>query len=217
MSVAAFAQQAAATLTEQQTDSLNRAVAVVIAGSLDPVIANLQANGLPVDRADVGRYVAEIMGGKDFGLTVTDANAYVETLIRQNTSLSPESQQAFVEKAAAQPGAITTPSGLVFNVVVEGEGVHPTLDDQVFVKYIGRFYDGTVFDDTGDETVTFDLHSEIPGFVEGLQLMKPGGTYRLVIPASLAYGAEGIPGIIPGNAALDFTVTLEAIKAGSTN
>ncbi len=50
-----------------------------------------------------------------------------------------------------------------------------------------------------------------PGFSEGLKLMKPGGRYRIVMPASLGYGPDGIPGAIPGNAALDFTVELISI------
>ena len=199
-------------LTPEQTDSLNKSVAVVISASLDPIIQNLQSTGIPLDKAEVGRYIADILSGKNFGITPTEANAYVESTIRRNTSLPIESQNEFVRKAAAEPGAITTPSGLVFQVLVEGEGAHPTIDDQVYVRYVGRFSDGSVFDDTENETVTFDLQNEIPGFVEGLKMMKPGGTYRLVVPSGLAYGEEGIPGIIPGNAALDFTVTLDSVK-----
>ena len=49
------------------------------------------------------------------------------------------------------------------------------------------------------------------GFTEGLENMQAGGTYRLVIPSSMAYGPQGVPGTIPGNSALDFTVTVLAI------
>lgn len=194
-----------------RTDSLNRAVAVVMAGSLNPIITNLSNTGLPVDRAEIGRYIAQLLAGADFGMTSAEANQYVESVLSESTRLSVESQQAFLAEAAAQPGAIVTPSGLVFQVITEGEGVFPAMNDIVDVRYVGRYSDGSIFDDTESEVVTFDVGSEIPGFNEGLMMMKPGGTYRIVIPADLAYGAEGIPGILPGNAALDFTVTVEAV------
>ena len=205
----------AASSTEH-TDSVNRAVAVVMAGSLTPIINNLQSAGLPVTPERVGYFLAQTLAGKDSGMTVADANAYVDSLLRGGApqvpdTVSTQSQAEFLADMAKLPGAIVTPSGLVFQVMVEGEGVSPTFTDRVNVKYVGRFSDGTVFDDTGDEVVTFDLGSEIPGFVEGLRMMKPGGTYRLAVPAELAYGKEGIPGIIPGNAALEFIVTLESV------
>ena len=215
LAVSAFTATAASNadgVTAERADSVNRAVATVMAHSLEPVLQNLVNANLPVSPAEVGRYIAEALAGKDMGMTPEAANAYVESVLHESSSLSVESQEAFIAEAAAKPGAIVTPSGVVFQVITEGEGVHPTLNDQVMVKYVGRFSDGTVFDDTEGETVTFDLASEIPGFVEGMQLTKPGGTYRIVVPSSLAYGAEGIPGIIPGNAALDFTVTLEGVK-----
>ena len=64
-----------------------------------------------------------------------------------------------------------------------------------------------MFDRT-DEPVTFDVDRLVPGFSEGLKMMRPGGKYRIVIPASLGYGERGIPGDIPPNAALDFTIEL---------
>lgn len=195
----------------ERADSLNRAVAVVMAGSLNPIITNLANTDLPIDRAEIGRYIAQLLAGADFGMTSAQANQYVENVLSESTRLSVESQQAFLAEAAAQPGAIVTPSGLVFQVITEGEGVFPAMNDTVDVRYVGRYSDGSVFDDTGSEYVTFDVGNEIPGFNEGLMMMKPGGTYRIVIPADLAYGAEGIPGILPGNAALDFTVTIEAV------
>lgn len=212
MSTTANAQKSISSELTQRNDSVNKAVATVISASLEPIITNLSNSKLPVDKAQVGKYIAAILGGENFGMTPAEANAFVESIIQAESALSIESQQDFLKKAASEPGSVTTPSGLVFQVILEGEGVNPSIDDQVYVKYVGRFSDGTVFDDTGDELVTFDLENEIPGFVEGLKMMKPGGKYRIVVPAELAYGEKGIPGIIPGNAALDFTVTLDSIK-----
>lgn len=201
-------------------DSVNRSVAVVMAANLDEVITNLKNAKLPVDRAEIGRYVAEILSGKDLGISRLDANMYVDNMIRANSSYLPdsvsvESQKEFLAQAAAIPGAITTPSGLVFIVLTEGEGIYPHENDKVNVRYVARLSDGTVFDDTENENVTFDVEMVIPGFSEGLRMMKPGGTYRVIIPSDLGYGPAGIPGIIPANAALDFTVTLDSVTPRS--
>ena len=88
----------------------------------------------------------------------------------------------------------------------------PRRDDSVSVFYVGRLSDGTVFDAT-DDPVVFPLPDLTPGLAEGITMMRPGGKYRVTIPASQAYGEEGIPGIIPGRAALQFIVELiEVVK-----
>lgn len=200
-------------------DSVNRAVATVISNSVMPVLDNLQSNGLPIDRVEVGRYITLALVGNGLGMTNDEAEACIDAALRTNSvqfpdTFSVESQKAFLESAASVPGAITTPTGLVFLVITEGEGVSPTKADKAQIRYIARLSNGIVLDDTKDDIVTSDMSQEIAGMVEGLEMMKPGGTYRLVIPPELGYGDEGIPGIIPSNAALDFTVTLEGVIPG---
>lgn len=107
----------------------------------------------------------------------------------------------------------TTPSGLKYAILEEGEGASPTASDNVTVFYTGMLPDGTVFDSTdkhGGEPISFPLNQVIPGWTEGLQLMKRGGKAVFYIPAELAYGAQGIPGVIPPNSPLVFTVELYA-------
>ena len=102
-----------------------------------------------------------------------------------------------------------TASGLQYQVVKEGEGASPTTTDIVLVHYTGRLQDGTIFDSSqGKQPVPFPVTGVIPGFTEGLQLMKKGGTYRLRIPPNLAYGPAGAGGVIPPNATLDFEIQL---------
>ncbi len=104
---------------------------------------------------------------------------------------------------------VTTASGLQLRVVEEGTGAQPTPTDIVLVHYTGRLQDGTVFDSSqGKQPVPFPVQGVIPGFTEGLQMMKKGGTYRLRIPPELAYGAQGAGGVIPPNATLDFDIQL---------
>jgi FKBP-type peptidyl-prolyl cis-trans isomerase len=72
--------------------------------------------------------------------------------------------------------------------------------------------DDTVFYKTEDgQPDDYDVTGVIKGFAEGLKMMRVGGTYRVVIPAELAYGKTGIRGVVPGNAALNFTVKLVAV------
>jgi FKBP-type peptidyl-prolyl cis-trans isomerase len=80
----------------------------------------------------------------------------------------------------------------------------------VTVNYRGSLIDGSEFD--SGEAVSFPLDRVIPGWTEGLQLMKEGAKYRFFIPADLAYGERGAGGGIPPNAALVFEV--ELVKAG---
>lgn len=103
----------------------------------------------------------------------------------------------------------TTASGLQYRVIEEGEGESPTASDLALIDYTGRLADGTVFDSTeGKQPVPMPVAGSIPGFSEGLQMMKKGATYRLRIPPELGYGAAGAGGVIPPNATLEFDVTL---------
>lgn len=88
----------------------------------------------------------------------------------------------------------------------------PAATSQVTVNYRGSLIDGTEFD--SGEAVSFPLDHVIPGWTEGLQLMKEGAKYRFFIPADLAYGERGAGGRIPPNAALIFDV--ELVKAGQS-
>lgn len=108
----------------------------------------------------------------------------------------------------------TTPSGLKYVTVVEGNGVSPTATDMVTVHYTGRLLDGTVFDSSVErgEPATFPLQAVIRGWTEGLQLMKTGGTTVFYIPSNLAYGEMGRPGSPIGpNSDLIFEVQLISV------
>lgn len=108
------------------------------------------------------------------------------------------------------PKAKKTDSGLVYEIVKEGNGKMPTAEDTVEVHYHGTLTNGEVFDSSVDrgKTISFPLNRVIKGWTEGLQLLKEGGKIKLVIPPELGYGDNGAPPKIPGGATLVFEVEL---------
>jgi peptidyl-prolyl cis-trans isomerase A (cyclophilin A) len=110
--------------------------------------------------------------------------------------------------------ATTTPSGLKYIIETEGEGASPKATDQVTVFYRGTFTDGREFDGNfGKQPISFGLNQVIPGWTEGLQLMKPGGRAVFYIPYQIAYGAAGHPsGVIPPKSDLIFEVELVKVN-----
>lgn len=121
--------------------------------------------------------------------------------------------KAALDKAAAEPGAIRTPSGLVYRELTAGTGESPKATDRVTVHYRGTLVNGTEFDSSykRNEPAQFALNQVIPCWTEGVQRMKVGGKSRLVCPANLAYGDHGAPPTIPGGATLIFEVELLTI------
>ena len=119
----------------------------------------------------------------------------------------------FLAANKERAGVKTTASGLQYEVLTEGQGESPVATDTVAVNYEGRLVDGTVFDSSYQrgEPAVFRLDQVIPGWTEGVQLMKPGAKYRFTIPPELGYGAAGAGGVIPPNAVLQFDVELLAI------
>ncbi|MFQ5743906.1 MAG: FKBP-type peptidyl-prolyl cis-trans isomerase [Acidobacteriota bacterium] len=122
--------------------------------------------------------------------------------------------EAFLETNGQRQGIVTLPSGLQYEVIEEGTGASPTATDRVTVHYTGTLIDGTVFDSSRQrgQPATFPLDKVIPGWTEGLQLMKVGSSYKFYIPAELAYGENPPSPTIGPNASLIFEVELLSIE-----
>ena len=138
----------------------------------------------------------------------------------------------YLRENKEKPGVQVSVSGLQYRVLKEGTGRQPGVHDRVKCNYEGRLTDGTIFDTTYKSNVnvlneaegkvalekeghpvTFLLDQVIPGWTEGVHMMKEGAVYEFTIPAKLAYGERGVPGRIPGNSVLIFTVELvEVVK-----
>jgi peptidyl-prolyl cis-trans isomerase A (cyclophilin A) len=110
--------------------------------------------------------------------------------------------------------AKTTASGLKYIIEKEGEGSNPVASNTVTVHYTGTLITGKKFDSSHDrrQPATFPLNQVIPGWTEGLQLIKPGGKVKLIIPPNLGYGSREVGGVIPANSWLIFEVELLSVK-----
>jgi FKBP-type peptidyl-prolyl cis-trans isomerase FkpA len=128
---------------------------------------------------------------------------------------APQAQPAAdpLARAAAEAGAVVTPSGLVYRELSPGSGASPAAADVVRVHYRGTLPDGTEFDSSirRGQPASFPLDRVIRCWTEGLQRMKVGGKSRLTCPAGLAYGERGAGNVIPPNATLVFEVELLGI------
>lgn len=131
----------------------------------------------------------------------------------QEAKENAEAGQKFRDAFAKEKGVKTTASGLMYLVEKEGTGPAPTDSDTVVVNYKGTLTNGSEFDNSYSrgEPLSFRLDGVIPGWTEGLKLVKKGGKIKLVIPADLAYGKTGVPGI-PANSTLVFDVELLDVK-----
>lgn len=132
------------------------------------------------------------------------------TRMTQLATKNKREAEQFLAQNAKREGVQTTPSGLQFRVIKEGDGPSPTLNDTVRVNYRGTLLNGTEFDNSAQRggpaefTIAPGL---IAGWIEGLQKMKVGDKWQLFVPPQLAYGEEGSRDIEP-NSLLVFDIEL---------
>ncbi|HTT43321.1 MAG TPA: FKBP-type peptidyl-prolyl cis-trans isomerase [Steroidobacteraceae bacterium] len=119
----------------------------------------------------------------------------------------------FLAENGKKPGVVTTVSGLQYKVLTPGSGNAPNPTDEVTVNYRGTLLNGTEFDSSykRNEPAHFPLNKVIPGWSEGVGLMKPGAKYQFWIPPQLAYDMRSPPGI-PQGSLLIFEVELLSAK-----
>jgi len=196
---------------ENENDSLSYALGVVMGN-------NMKGQGLDVDEATFAKAFGAASRGDSTLLDVETADGMLQSYFQakaQEKQKEAESEEVdYLAKNRERPEVSVTDSGLQYEVLQEGTGDRPAATDQVTVHYTGKLLDGTVFDSSVERgtPATFGLNQVIPGWTEGLQLMKTGGKYRFHIPYMLAYGPQGRAPQIPPAATLIFDVELIEIK-----
>ena len=141
-------------------------------------------------------------------------NDFTKTRLEAGAASEKKASIPFLEKAAAEKGAVKKPSGLIVREIKAGTGPSPKPGDRVKVNYEGTLRDGTIFDSSikRGQPAVFQVGQVIPCWSEGLQTMKVGGKSRFVCPSPLAYGDSGSPPRIRPGAALAFDVELLEIQ-----
>lgn len=120
----------------------------------------------------------------------------------------------FLAQNKKDKGVVTLADGLQYKVLREGKGASPTVNDTVVVNYEGKLMNGQVFDSSykRGEPASFPLNGVVKGWQEALTLMKPGAMWMIYLPPELAYGKQGVPGLIGPNETLIFKVELLNVK-----
>ncbi|SJN58398.1 FKBP-type peptidyl-prolyl cis-trans isomerase [Vibrio ruber] len=140
-------------------------------------------------------------------------NTLATTKAKEKAEANKKAGDDFRAEFEKQDGVKKTKSGLLYQVMTKGTGESPKATDTVQVHYKGTLIDGTQFDSSYDrgEPATFPLDRVIPGWTEGVQLMKVGAKYKFVIPPELAYGDRDTPSI-PADSTLVFEVELLKVE-----
>lgn len=165
----------------------------------------------------------EVMEDKKTEIDEYQANqiltAYMQKMDMKIAQDNLEAGRKFLKINGQKEGVVTTKSGLQYQVLKEGTGPKPAIEDQVKVHYQGTLLDGTVFDSSLDgDPVTFGVGRVIKGWQEALQLMPVGSKWRIWVPGELGYGIRPMPGgKIKANDLLIFEVELFDIVKKDTN
>lgn len=163
---------------------------------------------------DFTKSISDVMEGKQTAFSAREAQMMLQEYFSKKQKEEAQAHiaegKAYLDANAKRPGVTVTKSGLQYEVLQEGTGKSPKATDTVRCHYEGRLLDGSVFDSSykRGEPADFGLNQVIPGWTEGVQLMKEGAKFRFTIPYLLAYGEQGAGASIPPFSTLIFDVEL---------
>lgn len=189
--------------------------------------SNFNEQKIDVDPAILKQGIEDGLAGAEMMLSQDEMDAtleqfqqeLIEKRTQEFTAMAEENLKKsaeFLAENKKQAGWVELPSGLQYKVVADSDGAKPGEDDMVTVEYTGTLIDGTVFDSSEGEPVTFNLGQIIPGWREALSMMPTGATWEVVIPSDLAYGPQGF-GVIGPNETLVFEIQLLSVNDGAEN
>ncbi len=217
-SASLYGSVAAATSPEMALETPQQKLSYVIGMDIGSTLKQL---GTEIDLVVFKQALEDVLEGRVTRITAEEAAQIKQAFLKQkreevaaeNKALGEKNLaegEAFLAENKIKEGVQTTESGLQYQIIKEGDGPKPQANDTVSVHYRGMLVDGTEFDSSHQrgEPTTFPLSGVIPGWTEGLQLMSVGSTYKLFLPAKLAYGKKGAGAQIGPNATLIFEVEL---------
>jgi FKBP-type peptidyl-prolyl cis-trans isomerase FkpA/FKBP-type peptidyl-prolyl cis-trans isomerase FklB len=181
---------------------------------------SLRNQKLDVDAKVLARGIADGVNGEKPDLTDEEMQAAMMHLSQDRqqeqkaeADKNKQKSEEFMAKNKSADGIKTTASGLQYKIQDPGSGRSPKLDEVVVVNYKGTLIDGTEFDSSykRNAPAEFPIKNVIPGWTEGLQLLKKGGKATFYIPPELGYGDRGRQQI-PANSVLIFDVELLDMK-----
>ena len=182
-------------MVSSQKEIIQFDTARILAGVEDTVKGNLKLSD-----EEVGKQLQ----------TLTEKLAEIEKEKAEEVAKEAKAKgEAYRAEFAKKDGVKKTESGILYRIEQAGTGDTPKPEDTVKVHYTGKLVDGTEFDSSHKhgQPIEFKLNQLIPGWVEGIQLIKKGGKIELVLPPELAYG-EQAAGQIPPNSTLHFDIEL---------
>lgn len=176
---------------------------------------------LKVDIKLIKQGLVNGLRGSKVQMTAVEAQAYLQKTMMVLQAKKSErlyganktAGEKFLAENAKKPGVKTTPSGLQYEVIKQGNGPVPTDTNHVKVNYHGTLIDGTVFDSSVERKtpIVFQVNQVIKGWTEALKMMPVGSKYKLYIPQELAY-ASADRGKIKPFSMLIFDVELISIE-----
>ena len=201
-------------MSEVKLDTVEQRASYGIGRQMGDQLAQNGFKGADIEAAALG--LKDAFNGEALRIDAEDLQAaFNELTERLRTEQEAEAKaqaeegQKYLETNAKRDEITVTESGLQYEVLVEGTGTSPSATDTVRVHYRGTLLDGTEFDSSykRGEPAEFPLNRVIPGWTEGVQLMKEGAKFKFYIPSELAYGTRSTGAITP-NSTLVFEVEL---------
>lgn len=163
---------------------------------------------------DFSQAISDVIEGNKTKISHAEArdivNAFFQEIAQKANADNIQQGKVFLEENKKRANIITLDSGLQYEILKDGNGKSPSMNDQVQCHYEGTLIDGTLFDSSikRGQPAVFGVNQVIAGWTEALQLMKEGAKWRLYIPFNLAYGEQGAGESIPPYSTLVFEVEL---------
>ena len=194
------------------TDKVSYALGLSIAN-------NFLASGIKsIVTEDFAEAIADVFSGKQPQISYDEARevteAFFNRIQNEEKELNLAAGKEYAEIMRHQDGVKSLPSGILYEVLKEGNGPKPKKTDSVEVHYHGTLINGVVFDSSYErgKPASFPVNAVIPGWTEVLQQMPVGSKWRVVIPSHLAYGERGAGSVIRPNMTLIFEIELLSIE-----